>query len=175
MAQQESTMRTATLVLLDLPNISALLTTLLVVTVLPAVCEEWAFRGTLQPLLSQWTGNVHAGVWLGAVLFSAIHLQFEGFLPRMLLGAMLGYLTAASGSLIPAIVGHAINNGTVVVTAYFLGSEYVVESMQAQSEPWATEDYVKNGLALVFWLAAAYWVLRNQRWSEIRGRYLGRS
>ena len=175
MAEQEASMRAATLVLLDLPDLSALLITLLVVTVLPAVCEEWAFRGTLQPLLSQWTGNIHAGIWLGAVFFSAIHLQFEGFLPRMLLGAMLGYLTAASGSLIPAMVGHAINNGSVVVTAYLLGSEYVVESMEAQSAPWATEDYVQNGLLLVGWLVASYWVLRNQRWSEIRRRYLARS
>ena len=51
------------------------------------------------------TGNLHLSVWISAALFSAIHMQFFGFVPRMLLGALFGYLVAYSGSLWPAIVG----------------------------------------------------------------------
>ena len=60
--------------------------TLLTVALLPAVCEEFAFRGVIQPLVAKWTKNIHAAVWMAAFLFSAIHLQFHGFLPRMVLG-----------------------------------------------------------------------------------------
>ena len=78
--------------------------TLVAVAVLPAICEEMAFRGVLQPLFARWTRSIHAGIWISALLFSAIHLQFHGFLPRMILGAGLGYLVHYSGSLWPAIV-----------------------------------------------------------------------
>ena len=75
------------------------------VAVLPALCEEWLFRGTLQPILVRATGNIHVGIWVSAALFSAIHMQFFGFVPRMLLGAGFGYLVVYSGSLWPAILG----------------------------------------------------------------------
>ena len=51
------------------------------VAFLPALCEEWLFRGTLQPLLIRASGNIHVGIWISAALFSAIHMQFFGFIP----------------------------------------------------------------------------------------------
>ncbi len=94
----------------------------LAIALVPAVCEEFAFRGALQPLLGRAFRNPHLAIWVTAVLFSAIHLQLYGFLPRVLLGAMLGYLAFWSGSLWPALAAHFINNATGIVLYSYTGS-----------------------------------------------------
>jgi membrane protease YdiL (CAAX protease family) len=62
--------------------------------------------------------NAHAGIWLAAIVFSAIHLQFYGFIPRMLLGALFGYLYYYGNSMWYPILGHFLNNGSAVVAVY---------------------------------------------------------
>jgi membrane protease YdiL (CAAX protease family) len=122
---------------------------LLSVALLPAVCEEFLFRGTLQPLLVRATGNLHFGIWVSAALFSAIHLQFFGFVPRMLLGAAFGYLVAYSGSLWPAVLGHFVNNAGVVVAAWWMGSEWLNEGLEPQPlASWELGDWVHTVVAL---------------------------
>lgn len=91
---------------------------LLVAAVAPAVGEELLFRGVLQPRVQAATQNVHLGVWITAALFSAIHLQFVGFLPRMLLGGLLGYLLVWSGTLWLPIIVHFVFNGVQIVGTY---------------------------------------------------------
>ncbi|NDC72499.1 MAG: CPBP family intramembrane metalloprotease [Sphingobacteriia bacterium] len=81
-----------------------------VLALLPAFGEELVFRGSLQPILQQQLRNPHAGVWVSALLFSAIHGQWLGFVPRCLLGALFGYLVLWSGSVWPAMMGHFCNN-----------------------------------------------------------------
>ena len=168
----ESATRTTTLALLDIPDVGSWLATMVVVAVLPAVCEELAFRGVLQPVLGRWARNVHVGVWGSALLFSAIHLQFEGFLPRMLLGALLGYVTLASGSLAPAMLGHAVNNGTVVVAAYLWGPDYVAEQLDAAKQPWDSTDTMQALVSTVVFVGVGWWMWRHARWQENRRRYL---
>jgi len=89
-----------------------------VIAVLPAVGEEVLFRGLIQRKLVQWVGNVHLGIWLAALLFSAIHLQFYGFVPRVLLGALFGYLYVWSGNIWVPILAHFVNNGFTVVMVW---------------------------------------------------------
>ena len=60
------------------------------------------------------------GIWVAAVIFSAIHVQFYGFFPRMLLGALFGYLYYWSKNLLIPMIAHSINNGTAVIGAYVL-------------------------------------------------------
>ena len=91
---------------------------LLVIALVPAVGEELLFRGLLQRLLGEWTRNIHAGVILTAIIFSAIHLQFFGFLPRFLLGLMLGYLLEITQSLWVPVFAHFVNNATFVILFY---------------------------------------------------------
>ncbi|GAB3643010.1 hypothetical protein GCM10027423_36470 [Spirosoma arcticum] len=95
-----------------------LVVALLVIAVIPAIGEEVLFRGVLQRDFSRWTGNVHMGVWLAAILFSAIHVQFLGFFPRMLLGALFGYLYVWSGNIWVPILAHFVNNGFTVLMVY---------------------------------------------------------
>jgi membrane protease YdiL (CAAX protease family) len=88
----------------------ALLYTLLIIAVLPALGEELLFRGALQSELQRWFRSGHLAVWLSAAIFSFIHFQFYGFIPRLVLGAVLGYLYLYSNNLWLPIVGHFANN-----------------------------------------------------------------
>lgn len=96
----------------------ALLLNIFMMAVIPAIGEELLFRGLFQRLLQEWTKNIHIAVLLTAILFSAIHLQFYGFFPRFLLGALFGYLFVWSGTLWLPIFAHFINNAFAVIISY---------------------------------------------------------
>lgn len=108
-----------TTILLKMNTLGDLLLNLLMVGILPAVAEEFLFRGCMQTIFTRWTHNIHWGVWISAAIFSAIHVQFFGFLPRLMLGALFGYLVVWSGSIWPAVLAHLINNGAAVLMTYF--------------------------------------------------------
>ena len=116
---QESKAQRATNTFLTYNGIGSLIYILILVAVVPAVGEELLFRGVLQKIFIQWTKSPHWGIWITAFLFSALHMQFFGFLPRMLLGAVFGYVFLWSKSLWLPILGHFINNGSVVLLSYF--------------------------------------------------------
>ena len=139
--------------------------TLITVALLPAICEEFAFRGIIQPLTARWTNNIHAGVWMGAFLFSAIHLQFQGFLPRMIIGAGLGYLVVFSGSLWPAIAAHFFNNAGAIVMAAIYGETFIQEEMNA-SRAWELGDYGFAIVALAIGIFGIRWIRRHSQWPE---------
>lgn len=94
---------------------------LVAIAVIPAIGEELTFRGLLQPMISGAVRNVHVGIWLTALLFSAFHMQFFGFLPRMMLGVVFGYIYAYSGNLLIPVAVHFINNGLGVTYSYITG------------------------------------------------------
>ena len=105
--------------LLVMNGAAELLFSLFVMAVLPAVGEELLFRGVLQTKLSEWIKNEYASIWITAFIFSLFHFQFEGFLPRMLLGALLGYLFFWTRNLWIPIIGHFFFNGFQVAGQYF--------------------------------------------------------
>ena len=106
--------------LLSETSYTGLITNLLVVAVIAAIGEEFLFRGCVQHILTRWLKNPHAAIWLTAVIFSAIHLQFYGFLPRMLLGALFGYLLFWGKNIWLPVLAHFINNATATVSAFYL-------------------------------------------------------
>lgn len=103
--------------MMEVDTVWGLLGNLLVIALIPAIGEELTFRGVLQQALTR-RMNVHLGVFLSAFIFSFIHFQFYGFLPRMFIGLLLGYMFYYSGSIWTSILMHFINNGTAVVVAY---------------------------------------------------------
>ncbi|RME94105.1 MAG: CPBP family intramembrane metalloprotease [Bacteroidetes bacterium] len=109
---------------------------LLVAAVAPALGEELLFRGLLQPRMQQVTGSAQLGIWLTAFLFSAIHLQFAGFLPRLLLGAFLGYAYWWSRTLWLSIILHFFYNGFQVLAAYFMPDDMQIEAVASEMNPW---------------------------------------
>jgi len=90
----------------------------LMIAIIPAIGEEFLFRGVLQKIITSITKNYHWGIWIAAFVFSALHLQFYGFIPRMILGALFGYLLVFTGSLWIPIFCHFINNLTGVIFLY---------------------------------------------------------
>lgn len=91
---------------------------MLVIAVLPAVGEELLFRGLIQNLFGRAFANHHVAIWTAAILFGAFHLQFYGVVPRILLGALFGYIYYWSGHLSLAMVGHFVNNGLTLCMLY---------------------------------------------------------
>jgi len=118
MKDSESKAESLTEAFLTFDGIGSLIYMMLIVAIVPAIGEELLFRGVLQKIMIAWTKNPHTGIWITAFLFSALHMQFFGFFPRMLLGALFGYLFFWSKSLWLPILGHFINNGTVVIASY---------------------------------------------------------
>ena len=100
-------------------SISRFLINIFMIAVVPAIGEEFFFRGVLQSIFTEWFRNRHAGIIIAAILFSFMHFQFLGFIPRILLGALFGYLLVWTGSIWVPVMAHFVNNATAV-TFYFL-------------------------------------------------------
>ena len=111
---------------MKMPDTGSFLFNLLMIAILPAIGEEFLFRGVLQRLLGDWIKNIHIAIFITAFLFAAMHLQFYGFLPRFMLGLLFGYLLYWSGSLWVPVVAHFLNNGAAVVVS-FLGQHGVAD------------------------------------------------
>ncbi len=101
-------------------GVSGLMFNLFMIAVLPALGEELLFRGVIQRIFTNWTKNHHWSIWITAFLFSAMHMQFFGFLPRMFLGAMFGYLLVWTGTMWVPILAHFVNNTMGVLGYYFI-------------------------------------------------------
>ncbi len=101
-------------------NFYEIIANVMLIAVIPSIGEELMFRGLIQQQIGRILNNEHLTVWIAAAFFSAIHMQFQGFFARMVLGALLGYLFVWSRSLwIPMIV-HFLNNGLQVLMVYVM-------------------------------------------------------
>ena len=111
--------------MLSVSTIWGLIANIVVIALAAAICEELFFRGGVQRILAG-AFNYHIAVWLTAILFSAIHLQFGGFIPRLILGVSFGYIAIWSRSLYPSIIAHFINNG-IAVLSFFLSYNKIID------------------------------------------------
>ena len=102
--------------------------------ILPAIGEELLFRGIIQQKLQNWTKTAHLAIWLSAIIFSLFHLQFEGFIPRMFLGALLGYLFYWTQNLWIPIFAHFIFNGIQVFAQYALKDQIEEVNLEQATE-----------------------------------------
>lgn len=105
---------------LQTSSLAGMLITVAVVGVLTGISEEIFFRGAMQRIFLDSKVSKWVAIWGTALIFSAIHFQFFGFVPRLLMGAFFGYLIVWTGSLWPAVFAHALNNSMVVVAYYAL-------------------------------------------------------
>lgn len=136
MRNMEETAKVLTEKFLQVDALPALLFNIFMVAILPAIGEELVFRGIIQRIFINWTKNHHWGIWIAAILFSAFHMQFYGFLPRMLLGAMFGYLLVWTGSMWVPILAHFINNAMGVIGYYLMDKEIISRDV----EQWGTKN-----------------------------------
>ncbi len=103
---------------------------LLVIAVIAGVGEELIFRGLIQRKLYAGMKNPHVAIWLAAFIFAAIHMQFYGILPRMMLGAMFGYFFYWTGNLWVPIAAHIFNNAFAVIVYYLIHTGHVSKEME---------------------------------------------
>lgn len=124
--------------ILVMDNIQDLIFNILLIGVLPAIGEELLFRGVIQKRLAEHLKRPQTAIWLSAIIFSAIHFQFQGFFPRMFLGALLGYLFWLGGSLWLAILVHFINNAFQVIMYYLYEKKITDIDLDAEfAIPWS--------------------------------------
>ena len=114
---EEQSVQVMKLLLAD-HNILALVANLIVIAVIPAIGEELLFRGCLQTVMIHWLKKPELAIWVTAIIFSAMHMQFEGFLPRFILGLVLGYLFYWSGNILYPIIVHMFNNAFQIILQY---------------------------------------------------------
>lgn len=114
----EESMADLTKFLTEFETTGYFILSIVVIAVIPGIGEEILFRGFLQNILRKIFHNDHVAVWAAAILFSAIHFQFYGFVPRMLLGAVFGYLYLWSGNLLVPIVAHFLNNSVSLLSLF---------------------------------------------------------
>lgn len=149
MKTSEESAKVLTEQFLNVTTFSGLIINLLLMALLPAVAEELTFRGVLMNLFrvkgkrlqGKGEGVPHLAIWCSAILFSAIHLQFYGFVPRMLMGALFGYMLVWTSNLWVPILMHFTNNAMAVIL-YFV----------ALREGWDMEQVDAIGTNDTLWL-----------------------
>lgn len=140
--------------MLNVNTFGGMLLNLIVIALIPAIGEELTFRGVLQQSLTRRLKNPHVAIILSAAIFSFIHFQFYGFLSRMFLGMLLGYMFYITGSLWTSILMHFLNNGTVVVLYYLNNKNIIdidVEHFGASPNAWLVVASAVLTVALIVW------------------------
>lgn len=167
MRQAEDMAADATKQILDINTIPQLLFCLFVVGLMAGLSEEMLFRGAMQRTMQDSRLGAHTAIWVTAIVFSAFHMQFFGFLPRMLLGAWLGYLFVWTRSLWVPIIAHTLNNSTVVVMSYLAGKGVVPEGFGDNlglpadgAFPWMATASLVLSIAIALWVARSF---RNEK------------
>ena len=128
MRAQEDLAERLTMTLLSDNHVEAIIANLIVIALAAGITEEFLFRGALQRVIGKYTTNPHTVIWIAAALFSAFHLQFYGFLPRMLLGAYFGYLLYWGKSIWLPVFAHFTNNAVAVIgmsDSHWKDSEFI--------------------------------------------------
>ena len=157
MRGKEDEMADLTEKLVMVQSLEYLLLNLLVMAVIPAIVEEFYFRGALQKIFIRLFKNAHVAIWVTAIIFSAIHVQFYGFFPRMLLGLIFGYAFLWSRNIWVPVFAHFLNNASVTLIAFFYAREGKTYDDLQNSNPYSLPLYIGSiilsiGIAYYFYM-----------------------
>jgi membrane protease YdiL (CAAX protease family) len=152
---KEEELKKVTFFLVDFQNVYEMLLGFLVIAILAGLTEEFFFRKLIQPRVIALFGNFHIGIWITAFIFSAIHMQFYGLIPRMVLGALFGYYYFWTGRIAVPILAHACNNFITLIGLYLYTQNLSpIDIENPQTIPWfvgAVSAGVAWSLALMLW------------------------
>jgi uncharacterized protein len=152
MQRSEEAAKKLTEAFLAVYTTKGLLLNLLMIAVIPALGEEFLFRGVIQRIFIEWTKNIHWGILISALLFSAMHFQFYGFLPRTMLGMLFGYLFVYSGSIWYPVIAHFFNNAMAVLVYFFAGKETVEKTIDQFGTQGVSVYFVLLAIILLYLL-----------------------
>lgn len=136
-------------ILLGEPTIGSLILSILIIGILTGLGEELFFRGALQNIFHTRPMNPHLAIWITAIIFSALHFQFYGFIPRILIGAFFGYLVLWSGSIWLPIFAHALNNSLVVITSWISSRNTINFDINKIATDLSPESYILIIISLI--------------------------
>ncbi|CAN5462197.1 CPBP family intramembrane metalloprotease [soil metagenome] len=151
--EKEQQAKLLTQFLTNFENFGQYLLGILIIAVIPAIGEELLFRGLIQNQMHAITKHIHLAIWITGFLFSAMHLQFYGLIPRMLLGVLFGYMYYWSGNLIMPIFAHFINNGFTLTMLYLYQLRTIDYDLETETTvPWylILSGLVAGSLLLIF-------------------------
>jgi membrane protease YdiL (CAAX protease family) len=149
---------------LSATSVCGFLINLLMIAIVPAIGEELLFRGVIQRLFTEWFRNHHASILITAALFSFMHFQFLGFLPRLFLGILFGYLMVWTGSVWTPVWAHFVNNTLAVVFFFLYNKGLIHYDLDTVGSNRDTIIYTAASTLLLFILMSGIYI------SEKRGR-----
>ena len=162
MRSQEDQMKELTVKLVMVDSIGMLMLNIVVMAVIPAIVEEYYFRGALQNILGRLFKNIDVAIWVTAIIFSAIHVQFYGFFPRMLLGLIFGYAFLWSKNIWVPIFAHFLNNASVTIIAFvYTKNGKTYEDLQ-NADPYTIPFYISS-IIISIAIAFYFYKISNQK------------
>lgn len=150
---------------LNVKTIPGLAFNIFMVALLPAIGEELLFRGVIQRIFTNMTKNYHWGLWISALLFSALHMQFYGFVPRVLLGAIFGYMLVWSGSIWLPIIGHFLNNAIAVIAIYLINNNLISPKFEEYGT--TSDSYYLAALSLALIVVLMLMIKRHNEGNQL--------
>lgn len=132
-------------------SIYGLLVNIFIIGIVPAIGEELLFRGVILRLFKEIFRNIHLAVFVSALIFSMFHLQFFGFLPRLFLGMVLGYLFVYTRNLWVPIAYHFVNNAASVIVYYLYENKQINTSIEDFGST-SSMVYIIGSLLISIWL-----------------------
>lgn len=161
MRKSEDQTQELTRVFLETDSIAGLFVNLIMIALLAAIGEELLFRGAILKLLFGATKNMHVAVWISAIVFSAFHMQFYGFVPRMILGLLFGYIFVWSGSLWIPILLHFVFNGISVIAAFLFQRGIIEVDVEEFGNTQNSLVIIFSVMASALLLGLLYWYRNN--------------
>ena len=149
-------------------NFGILMLNICVIAVLPALGEELIFRGVFQKILTDLFKSGHLAIWVTAFIFSALHFQFFGFIPRFILGLIFGYLFFWSGTIWLPVISHFVNNAFPVILTYTKGLEKV--NTQPDFPLWQQAIFLP--LPIIISLVILFYFRNNKNKNQVSGSNL---
>jgi uncharacterized protein len=146
---------------LKIDTLGGMMFNLFMIALLPAIGEELLFRGVIQRIFTNWTRNYHWGIWISAILFSTLHIQFYGFVPRLLLGVMFGYLLVWSGTMWLPVMAHFINNGFAVIALYLIDKKIL--SPRVEDIGSTSESYYAAVISVILLFALMWFIIKENK------------
>jgi membrane protease YdiL (CAAX protease family) len=156
--QKEDKLKALTEFMTDFSTYKEIALGFLVIAITAAVGEELFFRVVIQRQIYRFSGNIHVAIWVAAIIFSAFHLQFYGFLPRLFLGALFGYLYAWTGWIVVPIFAHFLNNAITLLVMINAREQLNYLEQNTQSVPFLLFVFSATSVAVLLRL-----IKRNSR------------